>query len=845
MINSLDTKARMAEKLSIPQLQQAVQNGTLPAYIGIPLLESKMKDAEKMKAIAAGQGRPQPTIADQVMQTAQMSQGVSSLPSGLPTEEYAAGGIIAFAGGDLVDDEDDLEDDLEDDREQEQMMAAFQRIIGRRMQNLEGGIGALPEAQVAMASPTMSDSFVPDVQNTYRASKEPDGVSFERRVERKGDGIEQLEAEKAKISGIDERLLKGIRTEQPKQPSAQKRFEQPSSDADKSLLKHVLHMESRGRRYDENDNLLTSPKGAQGEMQVMPGTQRDPGFGVTPARDNSPDEIARVGRDYLKAMQARYKEDKLAAIAYNWGPGNTDKWLMAGADPSKLPQETKKYIQGLAGGGEVKYFGSPIMNPGANQLVTGDPLFDIPGLTPSERYAEELRRYALPRVNPRTNVNAVAGKIGFPAVPVQRLSVAPTGIAGLGDGTAMGATSPAPSMPSAGYRPGGPSASPDVMKQIDALGAQLDEARAEVAALEKQRGSLRNPNQTPGWNETYEAAVARKNALQTGYENLMSSTGMNQAAFGVPPKGALAPVGTAPKPNAMVQAMSTPQVPPSPARPSTSSAQAQANQAQYQAQDIENGQSQQPDQSKYFENEFEALGRIVPSDAAAAAPVKGEETPVTSPASSYASKLEDMLSKMEARQASQGEINKYLSLLQAGLGMMGGTSPYASVNIGQGAAQGVGTYAALAKQESDAERNILSGRLGLEKYKGYETLRKAQQESLSEFRNAELERKRDAAATGVETKYAMNFRQLDSTLGEQARRIVEANKLEGMDMDAGQREAKIAMVKDRLIRANPAYKELYKKAFNMDFPSELADVAGSGGTSYTWKEFLNPPKKGK
>jgi len=187
MINSLDTKARMAEKLSIPQLQQAVQNGTLPAYIGIPLLESKMKDAERMKAMAAGQSGqpsgPQPTIADQVMQTAQMSQGVSSLPSGLPTEEYAAGGIIAFAGGDLVDDEDDLEDD----REQEQMMAAFQRIIGRRMQNMEDGIGALPEAQMAMAAPTMSDSFVPDVK--YRASKEPDGVSFERRVERKGDGI--------------------------------------------------------------------------------------------------------------------------------------------------------------------------------------------------------------------------------------------------------------------------------------------------------------------------------------------------------------------------------------------------------------------------------------------------------------------------------------------------------------------------------------------------------------------------------------------------------------------------------------------------------------------------------
>jgi len=803
MINSLDTKARMAEKLSIPQLQQAVQNGTLPAYIGIPLLESKMKDAERMKAMAAGQSGqpsgPQPTIADQVMQTAQMSQGVSSLPSGLPTEEYAAGGIIAFAGGDLVDDEDDLEDD----REQEQMMAAFQRIIGRRMQNMEDGISALPEAQMAMAAPTMSDSFVPDVK--YRASKEPDGVSFERRVERKGDGIEQLEAEKAKISGIDERLLKGIRTDK------------PSSGADGSLLKHVLHMESRGQDYDKDNKLLTSPKGAEGRMQVMRDTQRDPGFGVTPAQNNSPDEIARVGRDYLKAMQARYKEDKLAAIAYNWGPGNTDKWLMAGADPRKLPNETKKYIQGLAGGGEVKYFGSPIMNPGANQLVTGNPLFDLPNLTPSERYAEELRRYALPQANPRTNVNAVAGKIGSPAVPVQRLPVAPAGIAGLGDGTAMGATSPSRSMPPAGYRPGGPSASPDVMKQIDVLGAQLDEARAEVAALEKQRGSLRNPNQTPGWNETYEAAVARKNALQTGYENLMSSTGMNQAAFGVPPKGALAPVGTAPKPNAMVQAMSTPQAPPSPVRPPVSPAQAQASQAQAQAQDIESGQSQQPDQSdqsKYFETGFEGYGRVVPSNAAAAAPAKSEETPITSPESPYASKLEDMLSKMEARQASQGEINKYLSLLQAGLGMMGGTSPYASVNIGQGAAQGVGTYAALAKQESDAERNILSGRLGLEKYRGYETLRKAQQESLNEHRKDRLAQESTKAEGTKEGKMDALLANMEKNAGMQATSIIGQDKLGAMDPAAAR--LAIATETTRILRGSKTYRNTHKNRWGED-----------------------------
>jgi hypothetical protein len=123
-----------------------------------------------------------------------------------------------------------------------------------------------------------------------------------------------------------------------------------------ALTQYVLAKESGGRRYDKSGNILTSSKGAEGEMQVMPLTQRDPGFGVPPAKDNSPEEKARVGRDYLAALYNKYGDEKTAAIAYNMGPGATDKWLKAGADVSKLPNETKKYIAQLAKGGAVKHF---------------------------------------------------------------------------------------------------------------------------------------------------------------------------------------------------------------------------------------------------------------------------------------------------------------------------------------------------------------------------------------------------------------------------------------------------------------------------------------------------------
>lgn len=114
----------------------------------------------------------------------------------------------------------------------------------------------------------------------------------------------------------------------------------------RSLADVVQHIESGGQRFGPDGKLLTSPKGAQGEMQVMPGTATDPGFGVTPAKDNSPAELARVGREYLAAMQQRYGDTDKALAAYNAGPGAVDaavkahgeKWLDA------MPAETKGYV---------------------------------------------------------------------------------------------------------------------------------------------------------------------------------------------------------------------------------------------------------------------------------------------------------------------------------------------------------------------------------------------------------------------------------------------------------------------------------------------------------------------
>lgn len=110
----------------------------------------------------------------------------------------------------------------------------------------------------------------------------------------------------------------------------------------------TMQSESGGKRYDKSGNLTESPKGALGEYQVMPETAKNPGFGIQPAKDDSPEELARVGREYLDVMIKRYDGD-LAKMwgAYNAGPGTVDELVKQYGNDwlSHAPKETQDYVQ--------------------------------------------------------------------------------------------------------------------------------------------------------------------------------------------------------------------------------------------------------------------------------------------------------------------------------------------------------------------------------------------------------------------------------------------------------------------------------------------------------------------
>ena len=101
-------------------------------------------------------------------------------------------------------------------------------------------------------------------------------------------------------------------------------------DIDTDLLASVIRQESAGHSH------AVSRAGAQGLMQLMPGTASD--LGVT--NTFAPAQNIDGGTAYLNALLSKYHDDlALALAAYNAGPAAVDRWH--GIPPYR---ETRLYV---------------------------------------------------------------------------------------------------------------------------------------------------------------------------------------------------------------------------------------------------------------------------------------------------------------------------------------------------------------------------------------------------------------------------------------------------------------------------------------------------------------------
>ena len=533
MIGSLMSRMGDAQKLSIPQLHQAVQDGTLPAYIGIPLLQDKM---QQQKAAQNPQPQQQAPIAQQIMQETgpqAQPQGIDTAQSNLPEAGMAGGGIVAFADGGLnEDDEDDADAEKQD-------LAMFRKMIAQMEEAPdleEDGEEVAPAAYSMSAAPSKGVGI--DIEKR--------GASEGIKSSHKYTELARKAAEKA---GVSERLML-----------------------------HVLNKETGGLKDPEQ---ARSSAGAQGIMQFMPATAKQ--YGINP---DNPEQAVQGGARMLSDLTKHYKGDeKLAAMAYNWGMGNVDKWLASGGDEARLPGETRKYSMGLAQGGIVA--------------------FDEGGK------AEEPE-------------------------------------------SAMGSF----------FKKG-------IIPQFSTQTPKEKEFAENYMASQKLRQEQLKALTAPDLDLPFYKAVkpSERQIVQDKRQAIMN---------GNIPSPALA----AEKPILNAPVIDT---------------------AKEQQQDVD-----------------EASNYNTPTEGK---PEK-EAAPATTKSEDELASMQDMLKERMASSKNQRSIDNYMSLLQAGLGMMGGTSPYAMTNIGQGASKGI-THLAEARKAQIADENaILSGRLGLSRAQLYEQTRK-------------------------------------------------------------------------------------------------------------------------
>jgi hypothetical protein len=101
-------------------------------------------------------------------------------------------------------------------------------------------------------------------------------------------------------------------------------------NVDPLLVQSLMQVESNYNRY------AVSPKGAEGLMQLMPGTAR--ALGVSNSFD--PAQNIEAGVRYLQYLQSIYPDDRLAIAAYNAGPRAVEKykWIPPYA-------ETQNYVE--------------------------------------------------------------------------------------------------------------------------------------------------------------------------------------------------------------------------------------------------------------------------------------------------------------------------------------------------------------------------------------------------------------------------------------------------------------------------------------------------------------------
>jgi len=363
--HSLDDLAKLPQSMI---MQMAQRKQIMPEMVA-PILSRK---AEMMEAVAktkalqsAPQGMVQPTVMESLMarnvqppqrsappmaqpmaQPPQQSEDMSGLGQMSAPPQFAGGGIIAFAEGDYVEGQQDPEE-VEFDNHQ----AYLNRILSTYGDDKYASptmARSSPQADtiVAMASPT-SKRY--EMERSSVAEKRPEDIR---------PAVKEVTKEKVSTSQPIKQA-KNIPNPLSHPYAGMVAEDAKKYGVDPKVSLRLLNNETGGLK---NPETAVSSAGAVGIAQFMPKTAGQ--YKIDPT---DPKQSSDAMNRHVKHLMREYGDPQLVAIAYNWGEGNTNRWLKTGADPSRLPKETRNYldkfmntalakggeVQGYAGGGEI------------------------------------------------------------------------------------------------------------------------------------------------------------------------------------------------------------------------------------------------------------------------------------------------------------------------------------------------------------------------------------------------------------------------------------------------------------------------------------------------------------
>jgi hypothetical protein len=894
MITSTLGRMADADKLSVQQLKQAVQDGTVPAYIGIPLIQEKMKQSQQMQASQQAQAPKQPPIADQILQQA---SGIPELPSNLPAQ-YAHGGIIHMADGGQPDQEEFFQNlppassqdttptdkyklalwaeknnpdmltannnelaallmrsriggTTYSDRSEEEPTPGQRRSVspfsfpeefqaqpgdntfGERIAmprpehfkspNLEKGVdhreriqrltdsihererrlgmpysgeyyaqgGAVRMAvggdPMAMARAFTSDEEDPediDFLNALGANQmpetqEPDEEPLIEEMRPESGGISDLTPVNALAyaspystsNESDQITVKNPGSPAQTVRKETSRVERPANDYEKiafavgekykldpTLIKHVMFKETGGVKDKAG---AVSSAGAMGVMQLMPATAKE--LGVKDPFD--PVQNIEGGVKYLAKMQNKYGDPRLAAIAYNWGPGRTDRWLAQGGDFSKLPKETQGYVKGLAGGG-----------------MTDDE--DTDGLTVDLNNPDQTTGFD---INQLTDVAGEGNVSETKTPPPKRESTVnkileSAGISGLTNKARE-------------------------LYYKSRLGEKREQAAEEMVPglfekLTPEERASRVKNTKQLLENPKKAKVLTKEELADlfgkGYPDLPKQT--NQSLLNDADRNLRA-------------------------QPAKSSGELDNASAKESAKDAQIS--------------LRALEKDEEIKRALAEQPQAEKKEVAAKPADRAGydELKEYFTKGIAGLEDQKKINAYMALLAGGLGVMGGTSPHAAVNIGQGAQAGIGAYLTGSKDIAAQNAAMMQGRLGLEKY---QSLRDIQAETIKsrEAYHEEAEKRRRELAAQTDAR----IREIAQGNLEQKQHLLEERQFTRKQAEQQQASRQIeAMESHARVNARLTAQTLINKNPNLQFDAAQAQQLQSDLESKAMAGLYNNP----